>query len=325
MRRILPIVAASAALLAVGCGSNRPTYYVGADGDALALITWSAQQDGRATGTITDDTLSGAAPRETVTVQTVRVTVRVDGSDVIFNGAGMYALGAAAITGRLRGGRLNIRALGASGYLQSAVLRAATPALYDSDLAKLRQKVSRANAAARLAQVRRQGSSSQVTTDQQQVSSDVGTLQNDAGTLSSDVTQMSTDMQQVKADLAQLQSDAANGQGASCENVSTVDTDASTVDGDGTTVGTDATTVTDDIDTVQGDISQLTGDLETLAKAGGSAVGDPSPQAAILRAQADINDSVTQANSYITAVNGYLKQAYTTANNLAASNCGGSG
>jgi chromosome segregation ATPase len=205
------------------------------------------------------------------------------------------------------------------------VLRAATPALYDSDLAKLRHKVSRANAAARRAQVRRQGTSSQVTTDQQQVSSDVSTLQNDAGTLSSDVAQMSMDVQQVSADLAQLQSDAANGQGVSCENVSTVDNDASTVDGDGTTVGNDATTVTDDIDTVQGDISQLTGDLETLAKAGVSAVDDPSPQATILRAQTEIGDSLTQANSYITAVNGYLKQAYTTTNNLAASNCGGSG
>jgi hypothetical protein len=204
------------------------------------------------------------------------------------------------------------------------VLRAAAPALYDSDLAKLRQKVSRANAVARRALVRRQAPSSQVMTDQQQVSTDVSALQTDAGTLTSDVTQMSTDAQQVSADLALLQSDAANGQGASCENVSTVDADASTVDGDGTTVGTDTTTITNDIDTVQGDISQLTGDLEVLVKAGGSAVGDPSPQAAILRAQTDINDSVTQANSYIATVNGYLKQAYTTTNNLAGTNCGGS-
>jgi hypothetical protein len=325
MRRILPFVTASAALLAVGCSSNKPTYFVGMDGGSVALITWSAQQNGRANGTITDDSLSGSAPGESVTVQTVRVTVRFDGSRVSFGGNGIYELGGATITGTMSGGRLSLRAPGASGYLESAVLRSATPALYNSDLAKLRLKVTDANTAAKRTRVRtQQPSSAQFTTDQDQVSSDVTTLQTDASTLTSDVTQMSTDEQQVSTDLAQLKSDAANGQGASCENVSTVESDAATVDGDGTTVEDDGTTVTQAIDTVQGDISQLTGDLETLAKAGGSPVGDPSPQAAILQAQTAINDAVTQANSYINTVNGYLQQAFTTTNNLAGSTCGGS-
>jgi outer membrane murein-binding lipoprotein Lpp len=321
MRRTLPIVIAAAGLLAVGCGSGRSAYYVGTDRSTAVLITWSAQQHGRARGTITDDTLAGTAPSETVQVQTVPVTVRFNGTDVSFTGSRIYALGVVTITGTLTGGRLNISAPDASGYLESAVLQSGTRAVYDSDLSRLRQRVSDANTAAKRSAGRQQNSG-QIATDQQQVSSDIAQLQADTAQLSSDVTQMSSDVQQVSSDLAQLNSDAANGAGPSCDNVSTVDNDATTVDSDGSTVGDDATTVTSDISTVQGDISQLTSDVDTLAKAGGSPTGEPTPQAVISQAQTEINSALTQANTYITTVNGYLQEAYTTANNLAGSSCG---
>ncbi|MGH3300686.1 MAG: hypothetical protein ACRDOK_03200 [Streptosporangiaceae bacterium] len=318
---MLPIVMASSALLAVGCGGSQPTYYVGTDGTAVALITWSAPQTGRALGTITDDTLSGTAPSEAVNVQTVPVTVRVNGRDVSFNGSGLSALAGATITGTLSGATLRITAPDASGYLESAVLRSATRAAYESDLAKLRQRVSHANTAVKRGRPREQPAA-QVTTDQQQVASDSSTLQTDADGLSTDVNQMATDVLQTSTDLGQLKSDAANGPGPSCDNVATVDDDATTVDDDGTTVGDDGTTLTDDVGTVQGDISQLTSDLATLQKDGGSAVGDPSPQTVVSQAQTDISNAVSLANSYIGTVNGYLKQAYTIASNLASSSCG---
>lgn len=320
MRRILPIVMAASAMLVAGCSSSKPAYYVGTDRTAAVVITWSALQNGRATGTITADTLAGTAPSETVLVETVPVTVRFDGTDVSFNGTRIYALGAVTISGRLTGGRLSITAPEASGYLQSAVLRSGSRAVYDSDLAKLRQRVSHANTVAKVSAGRQQNSA-QIATDEQQVSSDITTLQTDTAQLSSDLTQMSMDVQQASADLAQLESDAANGAGPSCDNVSTVDNDATTVDSDGTTVGTDGTTVTSDISTVQGDISVLTSDVETLLKAGGTTTGEPTPQAVISQAQTEIDTALTQANSYITTVNGYLQEAYTTANNLAASSC----
>jgi hypothetical protein len=332
MRRILPIVAAAVALLAAGCGGSRSTYYVGTDGTAVTLITWSAPQSGRATGTITADTLAGTAPAQTVTAQTVPVTVRLNGSDVSFNGSRLAALAGPMVTGTMRGGRLTITAPDASGYLVSAVLRSATATVYGSDLAKLRQRVSRDNTAAKRTRPgtptptpTHQQLAGQVTTDQQQVAGDVSSLQTDVSAVSSDLTQMDTDVQQTSTDLAQLNSDAAGGQGPSCENVATVDDDATTVDDDGSTVGDDSSTVTADVGTVQSDISQLTGDLATLHKDGGSPAGDPSPQAVISQAQAAISNAVSQANSYIGTVNGYLKQAYTTATNLAGSNCGGSG
>jgi outer membrane murein-binding lipoprotein Lpp len=321
MRRILPIVmAAAAAMLVAGCGSGRPAYYVGTDSTAAVLITWSAQQNGHARGTITDDTLSGTAPSEIVQVQTVPVTVRFSGTDVSFNGARIYALGATTISGTLSGGQLTISAPDAGGYLESAVLRSGTRAVYNSDLARLRQRVSHADTTAKRSQPR-QHNSALITTDEQQVSTDISTLQNDVSALSSDVTQMSQDAQQVSTDLAQLQSDAANGAGPSCENVSTVDNDATTVDSDGSTVGADADNVTSDISTVQGDISQLTSDVKSLLKAGGTATGNPSPQTVISQAQAEVSAALTKANSYISTVNGYLQQAYTTANNLAGGSC----
>ncbi len=320
MRRTLPIVMATAGLLAAGCGS-RSAYYVGTNRSTAVLITWSAQQHGRARGTIIDDTLSGTAPSETMQVQTVPVIVRFNGKDVSFTGIGIYALGVVTITGTLTGGRLSITAPDASGYLESAVLRSGTRAVYNSDLARLRQQMSHANTAAKRSAGRQQDSA-QITTDQQQVSSDISTLQSDTAQLSSDVTQMSTDVHQVSTDLSQLQSDAANGTGLSCDNVSTVDSDATTVDSDGTAVGEDATTVTSDISTVRGDISQLTSDVDTLLKSGGSAAGEPTPQAVISHAQSEINSALTQANSFIATVNGYLQQAFATANNLAGSSCG---
>jgi outer membrane murein-binding lipoprotein Lpp len=323
MRRILPIVLAAAAMLAVGCDSSKPAYYVGTDRTTAVLITWSAQRNGRARGTITDDAMSGTAPSETVTAQTVPVTLRFSGKHVSFSGAGIYALGATTISGSLSGGRLTITAPDAGGYLRSAVLRAAAPAVFRSDLARLRQRAGHANTAAKRS--RGQQNSGQITTDQQQVSTDISTLQSDASQLSSDVSQMGADVQQVSADLAQLKSDAANGAGPSCDNVSTVDSDATTVDNDGTTVGDDASTVTSDIQTVESDISQLTSDLAALQKAGGSAAGGPSPQTVISQAQAAVSSALTQANSYIATVNGYLQTAYTTANNLSGGSCGDAG
>jgi hypothetical protein len=320
MRRTLPIVIAAAGSLAVGCGSSRSAYYVGTDRTTAVVITWSAQQNGRATGTITDDTLSGTVPSEIVQVQTVPVTVRFNGTAVSFNGARIYALGTTTISGRLSGGQLTITAPDASGYLESAVLRSGTRAVYNSDLAKLRQRVSHADTTAERSD-KRQQNSGQAATDEQEVSNDISTLQNDVGALSSDVTQMSQDAQQVSTDLAQLQSDAANGAGPSCDNVSTVENDATTADGDGSVVGVDSSNVTSDISTVQGDISQLTRDVKSLLKAGGTATGNPSPQTVVSQAQAEISTALTRANSYVTTVNGYLQQAYTTASNLASGSC----
>jgi outer membrane murein-binding lipoprotein Lpp len=320
MRRILPIVMAAAAVLVAGCGGSKPAYYVGTDSTAAVLITWSAQQNGRAQGTITDDTLSGTAPSEIVQVQTVPVTVRFNGTDVSFNGTRIYALGTTTITGTLTGGQLTITAPDAGGYLESAVLRSGTRAVYDLDLARLRERVSHADTTAKRSDTRHQNSA-QIATDEQQVSGDISTLQNDVGVLSSDVTQMSQDAQQVSTDLAHLQADAANGAGPSCDNVSTVENDASTVDGDGSIVGDDSSNVASDISTVQSDISQLTSDVKSLLKAGGTATGNPSPQTVISQAQAEISTALTQANSSIMTVNGYLKQAYTAANNLASGSC----
>jgi hypothetical protein len=323
MRRMLPIAMASVALLAAGCGSSRQTYFVGTDGTTVAMIQWSGLQTGHIRGTITADTLSGIAPGETVHEQTVPVTVSFHGKGVSFSGTGLFALGGPTFTGTLSGGTLRITAPDATGYLESALLQSGTPATYNSDLAQLRQHASRDNTAAKREQQPQQNTAS-VSTDQQQVSSDITTLQSDSQALSTDLSQMGTDVLQVRTDLGTLQSDAANGQGTSCDNVATVEGDAATVDSGGTTVQNDSTAVTDDIGTVQSDIAQLTSDVKVLEKAGGSMPGGPNPQTAVSQAQADITNAVTQANSYIDTVNGYLQQAHTTAANIAGTNCAGS-
>jgi len=313
---IAPAVVAISALALTACGSSSPTYYVGADRTAVARIEWSPPQHGHAIGTITDDTLTGDAPSGSVDVQTVAVTVTFHGATVTFAGAGLYALAGESLTGELNDGMLRITAPDASGYLESAVLRPATPAAYDSDLANLRRQVRRDDRIAALRQARRK-TAAQLATDQQQVSSDESNLAAAASQISGDLAQLGTDLQQATTDMQTLSTDAASG----CSNASTVTSDDYTVNNDGSAVGNDAMTLTNDISTTQSDVSQLQSDGQALQKAGGVLRGDPN--VAISQAQSAISRAVSQADADIDTMNQYMQQAYKTASSLAGSACAG--
>lgn len=315
---VLPGAVAVILVALAGCGSSGPGYYVGADSTAVARIQWSAPQSGQASGTITDDALTGTASRRSVDVQTVPVTVTFHGSTVIITGAGLYALAATSLTGTLTGGMLRMRAPDASGYLRSAVLTPGTPAVYDSDLATLKQRVRHDD---ELAAPRKVGhhTTAQLATDQAAVTNDESTLASAVSQLSSDVAQIGTDTQQGNTDLLSLDSDAALG----CTNAAAVTQDDSTVNNDGSTVGIDAMTITNDVSTLQSDVSQLQSDDQAVQKDGGVPDGDPA--GAISQAQSAISTAVSQANADIGAINEYMQHAYTAANDLATSACPGAG
>jgi hypothetical protein len=313
---LLVAAAGIGALALTACGSSGSAYYVGSTGSAVARIEWSAPQSGRASGTITDDTLTGTAPRRSIDVQTVPVTVTFRGSTVMFAGAGLYALGDASLRGTLSGGNLRMQAPDASGYLESAVLRPGTAAGYDFDLATLKEHVRQADDVSGH-RTARQHTTAQLATDQQDVSNDESTLASAVSQLSTDVAQIGTDLQQGGTDLQTLNADTASG----CTNSSAVTQDDDTVNNDGSAVGIDATTITGDISSVQSAVSQLQTDDQAVQKDGGVPQGDPA--GVISQAQSAITTAVSQANADIASMNGYMQQAYNTANSLATSSCPG--
>src|SRR5215469_11770151 len=143
--------AAACSLLAVGCGSRGPQYFVASSSTSVLLVQWGQPSNAQASGTITYDSLSGSAPDETLNVQTVPVAVTLNGSSVTFTMTGLAAfLGGGSISGTLSNGGLIITTPpdSTSGEIQSGTLAASNPAAYNAAVASLQESISKQNAVA---------------------------------------------------------------------------------------------------------------------------------------------------------------------------------
>ena len=297
-------------------------------GDSVLLIEWATPDNGQAAGTITYDSPQGTAPGESLDVQTVPVTVTLNGGNVTFRLTGLAAfLGGSSFTGTLAGGGLEITPPpdATTGQIQSGTLAGATTAAYDSDVRALQHSIAVQNNAAEVAQQIQQ-QQQQIATDQQTVSNDISTLESAASGLNGDASTIQSDAQTTNSDLSSEKSDASAGQGSDCYNVqATVSYDASsTLEYDQqSTLSSDVNALQTGIGTVDSEISQLTGDVAALASAGGTESEDP--QAAIGQAHAAISTAVTSANSSIATVNSDVGQGYQIADGLAYGECAGDG
>jgi hypothetical protein len=156
---------------------------------------------------------------------------------------------------------------------------------------------------------------------EQQAQTDVSTLE--GLSLTSDLSALSGDVQTTGTGLGTVKSDAASGQGSYCDNVSTAGADADSVAADADSLSADLNSLTNDIGTAQQDITSVQNDLAALQSDGLQA---PSGAAtAIASAQSVISQAVSAANADIATVNGYVNDAYSTANGMATGSCDGSG
>jgi hypothetical protein len=299
------VLAAGISLLTAvlaGCGSSGPSYFLISTPSEVVVVTWPAAQNGQASGTITDVAATGTAPAETVDVTTVPASVTINGSQVTVRVSGAFST-APNVPGTLNGSTLTLSPTNAGGQIVTLKLQSSDVAAYNQAAAKLRQDVANVN----------------VNTGARQLGTDSSGLAGAVGGLAAD-------MQKVKADLGSEQSAAtAAGPANACSitgtSYGTITDDATTVDDtDNDAVGSDVNTLTADMGTVRLDVSQLRSATAKLQQFGGKPTA--SMQAAISRANGDVASAVSQANADIRAVNGYLQQAYTVANNILAS-CGG--
>lgn len=320
------------AILAAGCGSPGPAYFVYAGGSganrAVVLIQWATPQNGQLTGSMTVDSIdSSSSPQEALSVQTVPFTGTINGSAVTLRPSGLFGLGGVTLAGSLGSGSLSITVPpdSSTGAIQTGTLTAAGVSTYNTDVAKLRAAISSVNVEVARAQAAQQ-QEQQLTQAQGTVQGDTSTLQQDAGpggNLPGDLQTLSGDVQTIKSDVGTVQQDLAQGGNSYCYNQSSAATDANGADTDTAGLGTDVQGMLTDIQTIQQDISTLRSDLATLQSDGGFT--PPAATAAIKAARAAIRHAVATANSDIQQGNAYDQQAFSIANAAATGSCSGDG
>lgn len=324
---VLAVLAVAAPLLATGCGSPGPAYYLASNSSAVELVQWAAPANGQAQGDVTYDSVStggsNASSPDSLSVQSDPVMVTISGSQATLSGF----LGA-SVSGQINSSGdlvLDSPPDSSTGQITDAVLVPSSASAYNAAVRAVDKTVAADNAQA-AAQVAAQQQAQQNEQAQQAAVGDVSQLNSDADNLPGDVTNLNGDVHQAVSDLQQTQSDASQGQGYDCENVQdTVYNDAATTlyNDQVTSLANDVTTLQQDISTVQGDIITLKGALSTLRADG---LAEPSGSAiAISGAQTAISSAVSQANTDIGQVNSDVVQGYSLANGLATGQCAGDG
>jgi hypothetical protein len=343
MRRAL--IAGTAGVLVMAgvaaCGSSGPTYFLGTSSTAVLLVEWGPVSGDVASGTVTYDDLTGAAPDSSVGLDNTPMTIIFHGWSVrrigIVDGgaqdtkrrvtirlSALYdVFGQSSIPGMLSGDTLTLNPPpdASTGLLSAKVLKPASSQQYNAAVGKLQNEVTNENNTAASQQTAarqaRQGAH-----DELALSQAVTALHNDVATLAREVTTAGSDVAQADTDLGTLESDAAGSQGPYCDNAYTVNDDAYTVNDDGYTMSDDVGTVEDDITgvnaaikKVQSDVTAVHNDRGTVPKDAGTTVSD---------ALSAVSDAASTVNADVDTVNGYLQTAYSDASGNAGT-CGGPG
>ena len=307
--------------------SPGPSSFLASNSAQVEFIQWQPAASGGIQGTIASDQVSGTAPDETVSVQSVQFTGTVNGSSVTMNIDGGFLVGIRTLNATLNGGTLSLSFVGSSGSIQTSTFVQSGISAYNLAVAALHKQVSHANVLAAQEQARAQ--------QQQQDNQDLQTAQQDLATVqgvsfASDLNALAGDVKQTNSDLAGEQKDAAagpNADGGGCYNLQqNVEYDAQqNVDYDlQQNVGYDLQqNLLADIRSARQDVATLEGDLQALSGDGvaapaGVAAAISSVDSAIRQAKATANADIDQANADDV-------QAYSIADNMATGSCAGDG
>jgi hypothetical protein len=317
-------IGAIAAGVLVGRGSSGPPAYLATNSGQVEFITWQQAGSG-IQGTIAADSITGTAPDEAVSVQSVPFTGSINGSTVTMTVNGGFLVGTRTVTATLNGSALSISFVGSSGAFQTSTLTQSTAGAYNAAVAALHSRAHQANVLAAQAQARAAQQQKQAQ-DEQTAGNDIASLQQDTGSLSGDLQTLAGDVKQTNKDLGTVQSDASHGPGSYCANLAgTVDADIEgTVDADiqGSFLA-DLQALVDGFHTVHADIATVQGDLQTVISDGGTA--PPGASAAIAAAHTAITQAKSTANGDIGQVNAIDSQAYEIGNAMATGSCSGQG
>jgi len=169
----LPVLAA--------CGSSPgPATFLNATSSEVVFIQWQNQTGHSVQGMMTDDTLSGTAPDETVSAQRASFTGTINGSSVSLTFNALFTSG--MVYGAMDSTSLTLQIPQTSGQFRPSTLIAANVTSYNNAVARLHALATRDDqtAAKHQAEAKQQAQSRQAQADQQgQAEADTQQAQNE--------------------------------------------------------------------------------------------------------------------------------------------------
>jgi hypothetical protein len=150
------------------CGSSPgPGTFMSATASGVVFIQWQTGPGNSVQGMMTDDTLSGAVPDETVSTGRAPFTGAINGSSVSLTFKVLFASG--TVYGTLNGATLTLQIPQTGGQFQPGTLTAAGVAAYNKAVAQLQTHVNQDNqtAAQQQAQAQQQAHAQQSQAAQQ--------------------------------------------------------------------------------------------------------------------------------------------------------------
>lgn len=328
MKQLIIAGAVAATLLAAtGCGGSDlapgPASYLAVSGSKVAFIQWHRASDGHLDGMMTEDSVGGSGPAQTLSVTTAPFTGTVTGKSVKLTFAALYFLHAHA-HGTLDGNVLTMAVPQSDGTVRKVKFSQSGKGGYDHAIAALRTKVRRATVVAAKQQASRRGQPSHARAEQSTQTS-LNALYKESSLalgskLSNSVARLADAVKTAQSRLAKEKQDAL-GDNKYCAAALTVAGDAQGVDG--TLQGAQGAVLSlmPGITAVRHDVATTTAALRHLSKS-----GLPAPSQAanvIANANASVRQAIVTANSYIAQANAIDARARTLAGSMATKACSG--
>jgi len=311
---------------ATGCSASKVHdgggSYLAVSSSKVAFIQWHKASNGRLHGTITEDSVGGSVPAQTIAVNSAQFTGTMSGSSVTMTFAAIYFLNTHA-HGTLSGSALTMWVPQSDGAVRKATFSQSDKAGYDRAVAALHSRIRHANLLAVRQQARQRGPGH--TTAEHNAESALNMLYRDSslafgGKLSDALARFSRHIQAARAHLATEKKDAL-GPNKYCVAALTAGGDAKAVDGALETVQGDIQSLTPDISAVRHDMATAIARLRHLRKAGLPVPGSAS--VVIANASANLKQVIAKANAYIDQVNAADAHARAIANKMATGRCSG--
>jgi hypothetical protein len=327
MKRLIIAGPVAAMLLAAGCsGSASPrsaSSYLTVSNAKVAFIHWRIASNGHLHGTITESSIGGSAPAQTLSTSSERFTGAMRGKSVTLTFPALYFLHTRA-HGALSDSGLTMWVPRSDGAIRQVKFSQSDKAGYDRAIAALHSKIRHANLLAAKQQARHpQGSAAaQAERNSQRALSKLYRESNVAsgGMLANGLARFADDIRAARARLAVEKKDAGRNE-KYCRAALSVGGDAQAVDGALQNVQGDALSLSAHILVIRHDVATASALLHHLRKAG---IAVPkSASNVIASAKVNLKQTINRANVYIDQINAIDARARSIANKLAIGRCSG--
>lgn len=303
--------------------ADGPATYLANNKSELTFIQWRITTGGHIRGTLTADSIAGAAPAASLAVDSVPFTGTVHGTSVNLTFAhGLFLHGRAY--GRLSGSSLTLAVPHADGAIHTTKFTRSSRSSYNRAVAALRRSAQHENVVAAGASSNRSANSRAV---QHNTQTDLTSLYEAANLapqakLTNDVDHFARDAATARSRLA-TEKQAASGDNRYCTAASTTVGISSGVNGAALSALGDREALSAQITAIRLDIRTADADQRRLSKAGVS--GPTSGPALIATARSRMAHAIASANSYIDQINAATNQARVVANRMSTGKCSSAG